>query len=126
MATLALIAGGVDARPICPRGLRPTSTAQVFFGLDQGGATVGQAQWGSFLDGEVAPRFPDGFTVWDARGQWRAQNGAAVREPAKVLLIVLAGKSGERARLAGMIEAYKTRFHQSSVLLVEHRDCVRF
>jgi hypothetical protein len=123
---VGLLAGGAEARPACPAGLSPATTAQLFFGLDDAGAVVSEADFKAFVDREVTPRFPAGLTVWDARGQWRAGAGPVTREPAKVMLIVLAGRAGERGRLAAVVEAYKARFHQRSVLLAEHRDCVGF
>jgi hypothetical protein len=126
LAALVLLAGGAEARTSCPAGLRPVATAQLFFGLDDAGALISEADFKAFVDSEVTPRFPAGLTVWDARGQWRAEAGGVTHEPAKVMLIVLAGRAGERARLAAVIAAYKARFHQRSVLLAEHRDCASY
>jgi hypothetical protein len=120
------MAGGAQARTGCPAGLHAVITAELFFGLDDGGALISDSDFKAFADREVTPRFPAGLTVWDARGQWRNEAGVTTREPAKVMLIVLGGRSGERAHLASVIEAYKTRFHQHSVLLTEHRDCASF
>jgi hypothetical protein len=39
---------------------------------------------------------------------------------------VISGHRNERARLDALIDAYKTRYHQLSVGLVEHADCARF
>jgi hypothetical protein len=121
-----LLAGGAQAKAACPAGMRAVTSAELFFGLDEGGATISEGDWRSFLDREVTPRFPAGLTAWDAHGQWRSDAGVLTRESSKVMLIVLAGRPGERARLKAVIEAYKGRFHQRSVLLAEHRDCASF
>ncbi|HEY2177587.1 MAG TPA: DUF3574 domain-containing protein [Caulobacteraceae bacterium] len=126
LAALALLAGGAEARPACPAGLHPVTTAELFFGLDDAGVLITEVDWKAFVDREVTPRFPAGLTVWDARGQWRNEAGSVTREPAKVMLIVLVGQTDARARLAAVIQAYKARFHQRSVLLTEHLDCVSF
>lgn len=126
LALMALASGGAQARPPCPAGLKPVTTAQLFFGADDAGRPVGEAEWSGFLASEVTPRFPAGLTVWDAKGQWRESHGGVYREGAKVMLIVLEGRAGERARLAAVIGAYKARFHQRSVLLVERRECASF
>ena len=102
------------------------TTAQLYFGRDEAGAAVSEADWAAFMDAEVTPRFPEGLTVWDAHGQWRRGDGTMVREETKVMLIVLGGSAGERARLAGLIGAYKARFHQRSVLITEHQECASF
>jgi broad specificity phosphatase PhoE len=126
LAMVAFLATPAHVRPACPAGLQPARTAELFFGLEEGGRLLSDAEWNGFLDAEVTPRFPDGLTVWDARGQWRPPNGKLTHEPSRVMLIVLTGRHDERARLAAVIGAYKTRFHQQSVLLVEHSDCASF
>ncbi len=126
LAVAALLATSAQARTACPAGLQPARTAELFFGLEEGGRLLSDAEWTGFVDTEVTPRFPDGLTVWDARGQWRPPHGTLTHEPSRVMLIVLTGRHDERARLAAVIGAYKTRFHQLSVLLAEHSDCVSF
>ncbi|KAF1072271.1 MAG: hypothetical protein GAK45_00251 [Pseudomonas citronellolis] len=49
---------------------------------------ISEARWRQFLDQEVTPRFPDGFTVLDAYGQWR-DRGAEQPERLATKLIVL-------------------------------------
>jgi Protein of unknown function (DUF3574) len=124
-ALAALLAG--PALAVCPAGLKPVRTAQMVFGRDKGEKLgVSEADWQDFVDREVATRFPAGFTVMDAVGQWRDDDGQAVREPSKVLLIVLSGSADEGERLAGLARAYKHQFQQHSVLLVEHTACGTF
>ena len=121
-----LAATSVLAKTACPAGLHPARSVELFFGQEVGGRVLSDAEWAAFLDTEVTPRFPDGLTVWQAQGQWRPPGGVLAREPTRVMLIELTGAGDERAKLAGVIEAYKTRYHQKSVLLVEHGDCIRF
>ena len=129
IAAAALCAGAATAAPAnaCPEGLRPANTAQLFFGRSMG--TMGEvtdADWRGFVDAEVSPRFPDGLSISDVYGQWKSPAGDFVREDSKALFIVLAGAPGERARLDLIRDAYKRRFHQQSVLLVEQKACVAF
>ena len=127
LAVFGLAAGASEARTVCPAGLHAVTTAELFFGADiPDGGKVSAADWADFLDREVTPRFPDGLTTWSADGQWRTPAGVETRETSRVLLLVLSGRRDERARLAALIDAYKSRFHQLSVLLVEHGDCARF
>ena len=100
--------------------------AQLFFGRDiAGGGTVSDADWQSFLDDEVTPRFPAGLTVEDASGQWRS-GAVIVREQSKRLTIILPGAADDEAKLAAIRDAYKARFHQEAVLLSESQGCVSF
>ena len=118
------VVGGADE---CSGGLKPVTTAELVFGRNIGGATgVSDADWQAFLDAEVTPRFPDGLTVADAAGQWRGVNGVVVAEPSKTLLLVLKGDPDERAKIDAIRTAYKARFHQESVLLIERPACVGF
>ena len=116
-----------SATAACSPGLEPVQTARLIFGRDIG-TTVGvtRSAWRTFLAREVTPRFPGGFTVQDAAGQWRGKDGRLVREPSKLLLIVLSGASGETDKLAAIRSAYKTRFHQDAVLLIEDSACAAF
>jgi hypothetical protein len=86
---------------------------------------VSEAGFQAFLDAEVTPRFPDGFTVLDGRGQWR-DGRAIVREPSKVLVVALSDEARDRAQLTAIAEAYKARFQQQSVLTMIRSACVSF
>lgn len=127
MAAAALLAAGSPALAVCPAGLKPARTAEMVFGRDIGERLgVSDGDWQAFLDREVATRFPNGFTVLDANGQWRDANGEIVREPSKILLIALTGAPHETERLAGLARAYKRQFRQESVLLMEQAACATF
>lgn len=100
---------------------------QLFFGRATGWTgEVSEADWRSFLDAEVSPRFPDGLSVSEVYGQWKSPAGDFVREDSKALFIVLAGRPDEQQRLDLIRDAYKRRFHQQSVLVVEQKACVAF
>lgn len=128
IAAAALCAGAAaSAASACPEGLREANTAQLFFGRSVGWTgEITEADWRAFLDAEVTPRFPDGLSVSDVYGQWKSPAGDFVREDSKALFIVLAGKPDEQQRLDLIRDAYKRRFHQQSVLLVEQKACVAF
>jgi hypothetical protein len=92
-----------------------------------GRSRVSEASFARFLAAEVTPRFPDGFTVLDARGQWRAPGGAKIsRERSKVLIIAIPPDAKNDERLSQIIEAYKSRFRQQSVGLIVRPACVSF
>lgn len=122
----AVLAGCVEFSPqACPAGLMQTKTAELFFGRNTGAAeSVNDADWQIFVDTEIAVRFPGGFTVSDVSGAWRDESGRAVRERTKRLFIVLPGTPDEPAKLAAIRAAYRARFHQDSVMLIENEGCV--
>jgi hypothetical protein len=124
---LALMLAAGSARGACRPGLHEVTTEQLFLGLDAGVERgVSEAEWGRFLDSEVTPRFPDGLSVWDVAGQWRDPAGNMSREPAKSLFIVLPGTASDRANLQALVDLYKARFHQKSVLVLETAACAAF
>ena len=128
---IALLAGPVAAKTAppaaCPADLHTATTAELYFGRDIGqDVGVSEEDWRGFLQTEVSTRFPDGLSVSDVFGQWRGPTGAFVREPSKAVLLVLAGAHDENAKLRAIRDAYKRRFHQDSVLLIERTACVSF
>jgi len=121
---LATIAAA-DAQPAiqCSGEQKPWVVADLLFGRTR----VSEASWARFLATEVTPRFPDGFTVFDAKGQWREPGAQKIsRERSKVLTIALPPSADNDERLQKIIEAYKTRFKQQSVGLIIRPACVSF
>jgi hypothetical protein len=49
-----------------------------------------------------------------------------VREPSKLVQIVLPGKADDESRLSEIAAAYKTRFRQQAVGIVLRAACVAF
>jgi len=116
---------GAAERNCSPSG-SPLTRTTLYFGLSHRSGMVTQNQWQKFLRNEVTPRFPDGLTVWEADGQWRRPDGTIARERAKVLLLVHEGTPAVRTALSGIIESYKTSFHQESVLWETAPVCAAF
>lgn len=104
------------------------AVATMYFGRNIGQALgVSEENWRDFVDGEVTPRFGDGLTMYDAQGQWRdSDNGAIVREPSKVLMLILGDETRDRAAIQAIADAYKSRFQQQAVAVVIEHECVAF
>ena len=120
LAVPASVCKGPDAHPAL--------YAQLLFGRSlHGGGEVSDAQWQAFLADTVTPRFPDGLTVVEGAGQWRAPaTRAIVAERSKVLLLVVADTPGVREALEDTRAAYRARFGQESVGLVTSIACAAF
>lgn len=116
------------AASTCRAGQQSRLMAELTFGRDIGRRVgVSEAAWRRFLDREVTPRFPDGLTVVSAAGQWRDRNtGRIVREPSKLLMIVLPGNADDQMRLDAIVAAYKRHFHQQSVGVIVQPACAAF
>jgi hypothetical protein len=112
----------------CSAPLKPQQVAELLLGRKIGDRLgVSETQFLNFLDREITPRFPDGLTVYDARGQYRdSERNRIVREPSKVVMIVLTGNPEDMMRLNEIADAYKKRFRQQSVGIVLRQACVSF
>ena len=117
----------LSPQPACPAGQDYVRTAQLFFGRNVGDQPkVTEADFRRFVDEELTPRFPDGLTVLDGGGQWRGDENKLIREASKVVLIVMPKGRDGSTRLEAVRAAYKSRFHQDSVMLVTQPSCVSF
>ena len=128
--TLALsLAGGADAQLLdCLGGQRPGQMAELMFGRNIGRRlAVNEADWSRFVDREIISRFPSGLTMFNAAGEWRDDATKKImREPSKVVQIVLPGQAEDIARLNEIVAAYKQRFKQQSVVMIVRPACVSF
>jgi hypothetical protein len=123
------LAGGADAQLLdCLGGQRPSQVAELMFGRNIGGRLgVNEADWNRFVDREITSRFPNGLTMFNAAGQWRDEaTNKIVREPSKLVQIVLPGQVGDIVRLNEIVAAYKRRFKQHSVVMIVRPACVSF
>jgi hypothetical protein len=124
-----MFAAAAAAQPLaCSSPQKPQQVAELMFGRKIGDRIgVSEAQWARFVDREITPRFPDGLTILDARGQWSdPDRKRIVREPSKVVTIVLPGKPEDGERLTAIVENYKKNFRQQSVAVIVRPACVSF
>ncbi|MFN7922792.1 MAG: DUF3574 domain-containing protein [Bryobacteraceae bacterium] len=99
----------------------------LYFGLMRpAGSPITEQQWRGFVRESVATRFPAGFTIWEADGQWRRSDGRIARERAKVMLVVHEDSPETRATLASLVSDYKRMFQQESVLWETTPVCAAF
>jgi Protein of unknown function (DUF3574) len=129
LALALAFVGGADAQLVdCLGGQKPTQVAELMFGRNIGSRVgVNEGDWSRFVDREIISRFPKGLTVFNAAGQWRDQaSNRIIREPSKVVQIVLPGQVEDIARLNEIVEAYKRRFRQQSVGMIVRPACVSF
>ena len=94
---------------------------ELYFGMGKrDGSEVSEEEWQRFLNDEVTPRFPDGLTILDARGQYRTSAGVVIRERSRVLILLYPKKQRRDAdrKIDAICDAYKRMFQQESVLKV--------
>ncbi|MBZ4320649.1 DUF3574 domain-containing protein [Streptomyces huiliensis] len=117
------------ARTTAGRGA-PYVGTHLYFGTarSDGRPDVTDRQFREFVTRRVTPKFPDGLTIEDARGQWRDAKGVVIRERSYELTLYYP-KSEARGKDAGIEEiraAYKKQFRQESVMRADEAANVDF
>jgi len=133
LALAALLSGCSAPAPLsafsptaCPSGEAMTQTS-LYFGLSRPqGADITSVEWHSFVDKEVTPRFKEGLTVFDARGQWLEGSGKIARENSKVLMLIHPGGEPAEQNIEALRTRYKQQFQQESVMRTDSTVCVAF
>ncbi|MEU9252924.1 DUF3574 domain-containing protein [Streptomyces sp. NPDC048270] len=97
----------------------PYQETRLYFGSERsdGRGPVEEKEFMRFLDREITPAFPEGLTVHEGYGQWRGQDGKAVRETSyEVVLLYPEKEAGERSgRIERIRQAYEDQYQQDSV-----------
>ena len=125
--TIAPMLQGDPAHPGQARGWVDT---KLYFGLgpvDHPEQGVSEADWRSFLDREVTPRFPDGLSAVDVYGQWQGK-GQTVPERlrTKLLIIDYPDTAENRAKIDAIRAAWKQKTGDQSVMRVTEAADVSF
>ncbi|MFF7337084.1 DUF3574 domain-containing protein [Streptomyces sp. NPDC008163] len=121
-----------EPRPAVAEAVRGKDYVEtrLLFGTERpdGGPEVTDRQFLAFVDEEVTPRFPNGLTIQDGRGQWRDSHGVVERERSYELTLLypasearLRGRQIERIR-----DAYEKEYAQESVGRLEERVTADF
>jgi hypothetical protein len=121
------LAGCVQPGPAglsCAAPLKPALEIDLYFGRDKsGGGEVSEAEWAAFLAEVVTPRFPDGLSVLEVKGQAREPSGRIVAERTKLVVVVVFDSPAHRSRVAEIVAAYGQRFGQHGVFRTEQPVC---
>lgn len=100
------ISAGAAARPKHAAWVR----TELYFGA------VPAAAWNDFLAARITPRFPAGFTVYDALGQWRDRRGEVHQALSRVLLVFHPPDAASAAAIEAIRSEFLAQFQQESVL----------
>lgn len=122
------VAGGAQAADCPLAGQQPMLIVQMYFGQDiEGQGSIPALRWQAFVRKDITPRFPDGLTIYDARGQWmNPKTGAIGREATKVVQMAVPLAPDLNTKIAEVAAAYRSRFHQQSVGVVTSAGCGAF
>lgn len=99
----------------------------LYFGRSiPGGGEVDDAAWQAFEAATLLPAFPRGYTVLDADGRWRGDDGATIGEESRLVVIVHADDGTSDAKVREVAARYRSRFRQDSVLRERSAVCASF
>jgi Protein of unknown function (DUF3574) len=106
---------------------KPVNRTELFLGLHKpNGTNVNNTEFQQFLDREVTPRFPDGFTVISGRGQFKDARGFILQERSKLLILLYPIAANSNQQIEQIRTAYTTTFQQQSVLRADNLSCAAF
>jgi hypothetical protein len=123
-ASLLLVTMPAACASAPPMSSAPSAAAvqvseRLFFGRSiPGGGLVSDEDWSRFLRDVITPRFPQGWTVWEAEGQWLEAAGVLAREAVIVVEIIHSPGANLESSLEQISQEYKRRFRQEAVLRV--------
>lgn len=105
----------------------PMTQTTLYFGLNRpAGPVISATEWQSFVDRQVTPRFKDGLSVFDVKGQWLGNDGKLARENSKALMLIHAPGKESETNIEALRSSYKQQFAQDSVMRVDTPVCVAF
>lgn len=127
-----VIAGLLFAVPVCPPAVAQTAQTaiaeanpsqktflkdELYFGLSKPrGETVSESEWQEFVKEVITPRFREGLTILDGSGQFLNSAGILIREQSKIVILIYESSPEKERSVNEIIEIYKRRFQQESVL----------
>jgi hypothetical protein len=120
---------GDPAHPDVTKGWVDT---RLYFGLgpaEDAGKEIGvsEAEWRSFLDREVTPRFASGLSVLDVYGQWQGKDQTSPeRLRTKCLILDYPDTAENRAKVEAIRAAWKQKTGDQSVMRVTEPADVSF
>lgn len=117
------------SEPRCRSGFGAESfvRTELFFGLSRPGGVISEAEFKTFVDSRITPRFPDGLTLLSGSGQFRGASQTIIVEGSKLLILLYPRQDAEANRKIEQIRSdYKQTFQQQSVLRADETSCVSF
>jgi len=99
---------------------------ELYFGMGRAGGEISGQEFARFLAEVVTPRFSEGLTVVEARGQWRDGRGRVVSEPTRVVVLMHRESREASGKIEEIRRMYKARFGQESVMRVDDEVKVGF
>ena len=116
-------------QPTCPPGTgTPTRIFTLYFGRSiPNRAPLTESEWQSFQTQSITPNLPDGYTILDGTGAWRAPDSrTTITETTKILIAAEPDTQASLAAIERVRAAYKSAFRQQSVGMTSQPGCAAF
>lgn len=120
---------GISEQQLCRHKLHGEIflRTELFFGLSKpNNSEVTEEEFQHFIDTKVTPRFPDGLTLINAKGQFKDSTGNIIQEGSKLLILLYPFNKESNQWVEQIRTEYKDAFQQESVLRVDEQSCVSF
>ncbi|WP_421908354.1 DUF3574 domain-containing protein [Methanolacinia petrolearia] len=108
--------------------LRKKISYEIYFGLSRpDGTTITETDWDNFVNEEIVPCFPEGFTIVDSKGYWQDYStNVTIAENSKIVIIYGGFSEEDIQKIIDLKNIYKEEFEQDSVMLVVSSSFVSF
>lgn len=101
----------------------PYLETRLFFGTGRhnGAPPISEKEFLDFVAEHVTPRFPDGLTIQEGRGQWRDRDGDINRERSYELIVLYPAAEARRrdADIEHIRDVYTSTYDLESVMRVD-------
>jgi hypothetical protein len=119
-----LAACAANPAPSCAPGQQAAILDTLYFGTARAHGAVTQQEWDRFVQQQIAPRLPQGFSLLEAQGQWRNADGSIAHESSHVLQVAHAADPRSARALGEIVDRYKAQFEQEAVLRLSTAACM--
>lgn len=83
---------------------------RLHLGMGKGDYAVAPQKMREFIDMDITPAFPDGFTITESRGQWRSAEHGLIRERTMVIDVQCADTEENRHKIDAIAADYVKKF----------------
>jgi len=95
---------------------------ELYFGMKgPKGAVIPDSSFRRFIEAEVSPRFPMGYTLRQAEGQWQMKDGSVVSEPSRLLTLVHPRRGEYSLQIDSIADSYCDQFEQEAVMRISRK-----
>lgn len=91
---------------------------ELYFGLSKKNGVVTEQEWNTFKADFLSKKF-SGYTELKSKGFWTNPKGETVSENSRLIIYLNKGTTADSIAITFVIDTYKQKFKQESVLKIE-------